>query len=263
MFPNLNQPYWPLRPAPNNVEYPGFGTISYYTFEANSTYNTGTATLRRRFTRGLFYTFNYQYGKSIDEGNSQLAGMSGGGINGPQNVHCFKCDRGRSDWDIPHTFTMSFSALSPFHRNVLLRGWQLAGSGRLYTGAPFTLNLASVSAGQPNRPNRIAKGTVSDPGVNGWFDVSAFPPVPAQSYLFGNSGRNILDGPGRIETNLNLSKNFAVREQTNLQVRWEVFNILNHANFGLPVRSVDVSNAATLTSADNGRLMQFGLRYSF
>ena len=69
--------------------------------------------------------------------------------------------------------------------------------------------------------------------------------------------------PGRIEVNLSLLKNFAVREQHHFQFRWELFNVLNHANFGLPANAVNAVNAGTLLSADSGRLMQFALRYSF
>ena len=79
---------------------------------------------------------------------------------------------------------------------------------------------------------------------------------------FGNSGRNALDAPGRIEVNGTLFKNFR-REKWSSQFRWEVFNLLNHANFHLPVNAVNAPNAATITAADPGRLMQFGLRVMF
>jgi hypothetical protein len=214
--------------------------------------------LRRRFNRGFFYIVSYTYSKTIDEA-SQTAGISNGGSNGLQDVRCLRCDRGRADWDIPHVFTMSFSWLSPL-RNPLLHGWQLAGSGRAYSGFPFTPRLSKAPSGTV-RPDRIAKGTVPNPGVSQWFDISAFPASPLGSY--GDSGRNILDAPGKFVVNLSFSRNFALAEHGNVQIRWEVFNALNRANFGLPVRDVDVPNAATLTSADPGRSMQFGLRYSF
>jgi hypothetical protein len=254
LYNNINQP----DPGTGLQPYPGLGMISYYFFESNSSYNAGSITLRRRFTHGFFYTANYVYSKTIDEA-SQSAGISNGGSNGLQNARCLRCDRGRADWDIPHAFTMTFSWLAPFH-NRLIHGWQLAGSGRAYSGFGFTPRLSKAPSGTV-RPDRIAKGTVADPSVARWFDITAFPPSPAGHY--GSAGRNILDAPGKVSLNLNLSKNFQIAEKGNLQFRWEVFNFINHANFGLPVRDVDVPNAATITTADAGRSMQLGLRFSF
>jgi hypothetical protein len=66
-----------------------------------------------------------------------------------------------------------------------------------------------------------------------------------------------------ISVNQTLYRNFRLREKDQLQVRWELFNVLNHANFQLPANAVNAVNAGTLTSAQPGRLMQFALRYSF
>lgn len=258
---NLNTPFRSAATAPNfPVPYPGWGTINYFFFESNSNYNAGTVTLRRNFVHGFFYTLNYTYSKCLDDA-SQLNGASNGGYNGLQDVRNVHGDYGRCDWDIGHSFTGNFSWTSPSH-NVWLRGWQFSGTHRLYTGTPFTPLVTNVNLalGEANRPDRTGKGTVPNPDVNQWYDVADFPPVPTGTFAFGNSGRNILDGPGRIEVNLTLFKNFAVREKTTLQFRWEVFNVLNHANFGLPVNAVNAPNAGSITSADNGRLMQLGLR---
>ena len=182
-----------------------------------------------------------------------------------QNARDFNGDRGRSDFDIGHSFTTSFSWLAPWQRNAWVRGWQVAGTGIARTGAPFTpqVNNVNLNLGEANRPNRIAKGTVPDPTPDNWYDVAAFPQLPTGSFAFGNSGRNILDGPGTIALNLSLYKNFVLREKSRLQFRWEVFNVLNHTNFQLPVVNVNAPNAATIKSAYDPRLMQAGLRYQF
>jgi hypothetical protein len=264
MQDNINQPYNRSAALPNGITpYTGWGTIQYFQFQVNSTYQGATVTLQRRFTHGFFYTVNYTYSKSIDE-SSLFNAMSTGGITGLQNVQCLTCDRGRSDWDIGHIFTISYSWASPA-RNIFLKGWQLAGTSRVNTGNPFTtvVTNTNLALGQAIRPNRIGKGTVPDPGVNRWFNVADFPQVPNGSYAFGNAGRNVLDGPGMISVNQTLYRNFRLREKDQLQVRWELFNVLNHANFQLPANAVNAVNAGTLTSAQPGRLMQFALRYSF
>jgi hypothetical protein len=146
-----------------------------------------------------------------------------------------------------------------------MRGWQLAGTGIAHTGPPFTpVNTnANVNLGEASRPDRIAKGSVPNPSPTHWFNVADFPLVPTGSYRLGDSGRDILDGPGSIAINLSFSRNFAIRERGNLQFRWETFNVLNHANFPLPVVQVNAVNAGTITTAGNPRTMQGALRLTF
>jgi len=109
----------------------------------------------------------------------------------------------------------------------------------------------------------MANGKLSNPTPDLWFALSAFPAVPDGSFRFGTSGRNILDGPGLFSFNTSLSRNFSISERVRLQFRWEVFNLLNHANYGLPNVNVNAPNGGTITSAGNARLMQLGARLSF
>ncbi len=265
---NYNQPYripalqLPGGGFPRPVDV--FNNINLYRFIANSNYHAGMATLRRRFARGFFYRLSYTFAKSIDT-NSQFSGAGDGGYDHAQDSRNLSLERGRSDFDIRHTLLTSFMWESPFQQNRLLRGWQLAGTGRLYSGAPFTPTVGNsqIDLGEADRPDRIGRGTVDNPNPERWFDWNAFVPVPIGAYRFGNSGRNILDGPGTIDVNLSLMKKFAVGERSYFQFRWEGFNFFNHANFILPIREVDAANAGTITAAGNGRVMQFALRFVF
>ena len=259
---NLNQPE---RSASGTIfPYPAFGTMNYYGFNANSSYNAATVILRRRIAGNFFYRFSYTYGKSIDDA-SQLSGNSDGGYTGAQNVRDLHQDRGRSDWDIGHSVTTSFSWTSPKSSGGFLRNWQLAGTSRMNTGQPFTPQVSNVNLnlGEANRPNRVSKGTIANPGADRWYDVAAFPVVPQGSFKFGNSGRGILDAPGMVQINVSVLRNFFVHERHRVQLRAEIFNILNHANLGVPIVNVNAPNAATITTAGAGRLIQLGIRYSF
>lgn len=263
---DINQPYRsagvPTASFPRPVS--GFSTINFYGFDSNSIYNAGTVAIRKRFTNGFFYRVNYTYSKSIDDA-SQLSGNSDGGYPGAQNARNLRGERGRSDWDNGHAVTMNFSYALRNQRRAALRGWQIAGTGRAYTGQPFTprVNNVNLNLGEANRPDRIAKGTVEHPTADRWFDVAAFPVVPPGSFRFGSSGRNILDGPGLVDFNLTLFKNFKPRERVNVQMRWEVFNVVNHPNLQVPTVFVDSKGATTVTEANAGRLMQFGMRLWF
>ena len=262
---DLNQPFRSAELAPTFPRpYPEFGTINYYGFSGTSIYTAGTVSFRRRFTRGFFYRVNYTFGKSIDT-SSQLSGNSDGGIANPQNSRDFNAERGRSDWDRPHIFTSNFSWEMPWmRRNFWMGGWQFTGTVRAYSGAPFTPQVSNVNLnlGDANRPDRIAKGTLDVRDADMWFDVKAFPVLPTGSFRFGNSGRNILDGPGLFEANLTIFKNFMF-EKSSLQFRWEVFNAFNHPNLNLPERNVNLVTAGTISDVNNGRQMQFALRYRF
>ena len=266
---NINQPFRSAElqlagggfPKP----FPAFNSISMYTFGSNSIYNAGMLSLRKRFSRGTFFRVNYVYSKSIDYA-SQANGNSDGGYAGAQDARNLALERGRSDWDNGHAVTMNFVTELPWMtRNRVLGGWQFAGSGRMYTGQPFTLRSANAQEdqGEASRPDRIGKGTVTNPTADRWFDVAAFPLVPTGSYRFGNSGRNVLDGPGLVGINVSMMKKFRVKERDYLQFRWEVFNAMNHANLDLPENQVDLKNAATITQAGASRIMQFGLKYVF
>ena len=251
-------------PTGTTRPYPGFGDTEYYTFSQNSSYNAGTVTIRKRLEHGLMFRANYTYGKSIDT-NSGLNYAGNGGYQGAQNSMDLVAERGLSDFDIRHVFSMNFAWRPDFSRNLFVRGWQLAGSGTAYSGQPFTPYISGSSAdlGEATRPDRIANGSLPNPTVSDWFNLAAFVAVPDSAFRYGNSGRNILEGPGTVAINLSLSREFQIRERNRAQFRWEVFNATNHTNFNLPNDALDKANAGTITGNKPARIMQLALRYSF
>ena len=80
---------------------------------------------------------------------------------------------------------------------------------------------------------------------------------------FGNSGRNVLDGPSYKNVNFSIVKNTAIREAATIQFRTEFFNLFNHPNFGLPDNFVGSPSFGRLVSADSPRRIQFGLKLLF
>jgi hypothetical protein len=259
-----------------------YGSINYFTFNSNSTYNAGTITVRKKFDHGLFFRANYTYGKSIDVA-SGFNFSGNGGYKGAQNSQDPNAERGRSDFDRRHVFSANFVYKLPINKTVVLRGWQLAGSSTIYSGAPFTpqLGVPSQDGGGATRPNRLSPGDVnpangnvcSDPSqfqatTAAYFDVNCFYTptwngLPNILGIFGNSGRNILDGPSNFVVNLALSRTFRIGENGKLQFRWEAFNVTNHTNLNLPNDNVDEPGAATITKAKANRIMQVGIKYNF
>ena len=131
-------------------------------------------------------------------------------------------------------------------------------------GQPFTpyVSANKQDLGQYTRPNRIAGGTLGNRTPADWFDLTAFV-NPAALNVFGNSGRNILEGPGTLGINLALSRTFVINDRNRVQFRWEAFNVLNHTNFQLPNDALDKANAGSITGAKASRQQQFALTYRF
>jgi hypothetical protein len=244
--------------------YPAFGSINIISDSSNSIYNAGTVTFRRRFSKQMFVRAAYTYAKSLDE-SSNTGGTIQYNFSSAQDSRNLKGERGRSDFDIGHSFSASAIYAPSFSNNVFLRSWQLSGTAILYTGQPFTPRLGTFdyANGGASRPDRIGSGRLDNPMVDRWFDIAAFPAVPLGSYRFGTSGRNILDGPGTVAINASLSRRIQIGEKLSLQVRADALNLPNHPNLNLPENRVDIQSAGTVTRAKNNRTMTLGARLEF
>ena len=89
-------------------------------------------------------------------------------------------------------------------------------------------------------------------------------PVEDGGFAFGNSGRNILMGPGMAQWDFSLFKSIPVTERVRMQLRIESFNFFNHPNFGLPNASIGTAAAGTVSSTvGSPRQNQFALKLLF
>jgi len=252
----------------------GFGDISLQTAMGNSNYNALELRMERRFVHGFSVIAAYTYAKTIDLSNGQLT--SDLLLRNAQNVGW---ERGLASQDIRHRFVTSYIYELPFGRgkhfnisnsviNGMLGNWQINGVTTIRSGQPFTpeLGFSSANTGD-NRANRIANGNLppDQRTVNHWFDLSAFNAAP--NYVFGNAGRNILEGPGAINFDFSGFKSFKVTklgEAGEIQVRGEFFNLFNHPQFGLPNNRVDIPQGGTITFLTTSmRQVQFGLKVIF
>jgi hypothetical protein len=152
-------------------------------------------------------------------------------------------------------------------KEAVFAGWRANAIVTAQSGAPFTINLgvdqANVGAGPAQRPNqpRDPDLPAASRTPERWFDTSAFE-LPAQ-YTFGSAPRNSVIGPGFANVDVSLAKTWSVRPGTELEFRWEIFNLLNRANFDLPNRIFGTPNFGRIFSAKNPREMQLGVRLAF
>jgi hypothetical protein len=100
-----------------------------------------------------------------------------------------------------------------------------------------------------------------------WINVSAFqklaPDPLGRFQVFGNEGRNVVDGPGLVNWDFSVFKNIAVGESKEFQFRGELFNLLNHPNFELPVSDISSPNFGQIQSDLGPRVIQLALKFLF
>jgi len=95
--------------------------------------------------------------------------------------------------------------------------------------------------------SQLSSGDLS---LTRWFNPTVYQPPAA--YTFGNASRNSLRGPGLFTADWGLDKNFQVRENLKLQLRWEVFNALNVANWANPGGDVTNCNSVKKNPPGSG-----------
>ncbi len=275
--PSVLPPGLPFVPRPD----PRFDDIDLLESRANSKYHSLQTRFERRLSRGLATLISYTWAKSIDDASNFFS--SAGDPNFPQNSYNLRAERGRSNFDVRHRLSASYSYDLPFGKgqryfsddgwvSTILSGWQSFGIVTLQTGRPFTVALLSdidisgtgrsiLGFGANDRPNVVGNPNLSERTPERWFNTAAFAfPAPG---TFGNVGRNTLDGPGYQNVNVSLLKNTNLSEQLNLQLRAEFFNLFNHPNFNLPDNFLGSPTFGRIGSARDPRHVQFGVKLLF
>lgn len=249
---------------------PAFDTINELESGANSNYNSFQLRFEQRLRRGLSALVSYTYAKSID--NASGVFTSTGDPNFPQNSYDLRAERGVSNFDIRHRMVISYGYDIPF-RGKLLGGWQTFGIVTFQTGPPVTVALLPdfdnsntgksniLGFGANDRPDAVRNPNFANPSAERWFDTNAFVIPPRGN--FGDAGGNIVRGSGSQTIAVSLIKNTGFTERVVLQCRFEVFNLLNHTNYWLPDNFVGSPAFGKVTSADNPRRIQLGLKLLF
>jgi hypothetical protein len=277
---DINQPR-PSPVSPNLRPNPQFDDITFEESSANSSYNALQVRFQQRLDFGLSVLSAYTWAKSIDNASSFFS--SAGDPNFPQDSFNTAAERGRSNFDVRHRFSLSYGYDLPFGKGrtflagdgvlpVILTGWQTFGIVTLQSGRPFTVALLSdidqsntgrstLGFGANDRPNVVGNADVSHHTPDQWFNPSAFA-FPAFG-SFGDAGRNILDGPGFANFNVSLMKTTRLKEGLDLQFRAEAFNLFNHPNFNLPDNFLGSPTFGRILSAQSPRHIQLGLKLLF
>lgn len=267
---NINQPLAGTRDANGPRPYPAFGSnVQWREMSGEGRYRGLDLSLEKRFRDGYSYRASYTLAKSIDQAPEHLNAASGR----PQNGRDLKSWEGPSDFDIRHRVVANFIAELPFGAGKpmlqdgvgakVLGGWLVSGIFSARTGRPITISQGNnnVGPGAEGLPNLV--GDPEGPKtVEQWYNLAAFAQVP--SGTFGNAGRNILRGPGWTTFDLSLQRRVDFNSRLNATLRWDIFNVFDRANFGLPERNIASATAGVIsTLAGDPRVMQFSIRVGF
>jgi outer membrane receptor protein involved in Fe transport len=258
----------------------------------NSNSNQLQFTVDKRFSQGFNVRGAYTLSKTIDDQSGFRYNSS---VYTDPFDHSF--DRGPANFDVRHRAVISGIWDLPLDRpfrnrhNVarkIAEGWEASGIISYQTGTPFTIFSNSNSSQSdeffdradsvPGHPNQIfsprslhsftdtnAANCLGAPVTNGhfYFDPTAYDCANVPLFTYGNSGRNIIYGPGRNNYDLTIGRHFKFTESKNLEFRAEFFNAFNHAQFNNPDHNGFDANFAQITQARDPRLIQFALKFYF
>ncbi len=255
------------RPVPNA------GAISQFETTGRSRYHSLQLELRGRLSRSFQYRTNYVFGKVKDD-VSDVFDLAGA-FALPQNSLTFAGEYAPANFDVRHRFTYNFSYDTPELRDAngvirfLLGDWQIAGTGKFFTGQPFTVNSIIDINQDGNLTDRLnTLQYLTETGDREQPLVLA-PETVFRDMLapFGQDGaipRNSFRAGNILDLDLSFAKRFRFRETNDVRVRVDIFNFINRANFGLPVRFLEAAGFGRATdTVTPGRRIQLGLQYNF
>jgi Carboxypeptidase regulatory-like domain len=250
-----------------------FGSNPYMKTVVSSSFNSLQISLQHTEKYANFL-IGYTWEKAIDNGSSAFDATN------PYNP---ALSRALSTFDVPQDLVASYTVDLPFDHiagsngaaDRFIAGWQISGISTFASGQPVQLtesddrSLTGTFNDTVDEPSYAGGGQALYQNRNPrsgqpYFNPNYFVPEPLGQV--GNVMRRFFSGPGILNTDLALLKNFKITENQQVQFRAEAFNVFNHAQFNNP--SGEIDNTGTggfgyVTSARDPRIMQVALKYLF
>ncbi len=241
----------------------------------SSNYNAFQTQLNKRFSSAYSLLANFSWQKAIDYAQEA--------VPRPTNNYNARADYGPADFDREFAVTIAHTLELPFGHgrkylsggtrftNAVVSNWAFRGTTSWYSGLPFSPSLnntAFLNSDDNSRPQQFG-----DPFAgfaqnrNEWFNPLAYGTPPL--YTYGDAGRNSLRGPHFFQADWQLAKGFKFSERVGMELRWDVFNVFNTTNFGLPNTTVNPGAGGGIISdiqagpTSSMRNMMFGAHITF
>jgi Carboxypeptidase regulatory-like domain/TonB-dependent Receptor Plug Domain len=234
--------------------YYGYGPISTLNTVVNSNWSALEVNARHPMGRNFLVQIAYTWSHGLSNASA---------VNWYNTREYY----GNTSTNVPQVLTASVIYQMPWLRNertwkgLLFGGWNLADITTIRSGYSLTPALSIPQQGLAARPDLTGAVVGGPKTVAEWFNTAAFE-APPPGY-FGNAGTGIIRGPGLINFDVSLYKNFPVTEKQRLQFRAELFNIFNHTNFTTVSTTYGAPSFGQVTAAADPRIVELVLRYQF
>jgi hypothetical protein len=243
----------------------GMHTITRLENEANSSYHA-LQVAARKSVGALNLTLAYTYSHSIDDSSDRYDGSFVNSYNLEQT-------RASSTYDQRHLLNIAWVYDLPFFRkrglsHSLLGGWQWSGIETFYTGTPSSVTNGTTYGDNAGVGNGVGTGSFADRTGDPNANIPGIGELSSTSYskyalnpgayalptglTFGNSGRDSVNGPARLNFDTGIFKHFAIKEQTAFEFRVEAFNVFNHTEWGGFSTSMSCPNPGTAATNSAG-----------
>jgi hypothetical protein len=264
----------PIAPGPGAIDprrpyatiFPRTQNITERGSDGSSSYHGLQFKYSKRFSAGLQALVSYTWSKTID--NTAIIWPYDDTLNRGLGT-------GKAP-DVPHVFVASYLYELPFGKgrkflggipralDLIIGGWQVNGITNIRSGTPLVVTVATsqLNTTTGNYANLTCPDVGRPKTVEQWFDTSCFA-APAQ-FVFGNSGKSHVRGPGVVNFDLSLFKKFAIDEKRAIEFRSEFFNAFNNPHFANPNTSFGNSNFGRISGTVlTPREIQLGLKLTF
>ncbi|HEX7138794.1 MAG TPA: hypothetical protein VF219_13135, partial [Vicinamibacterales bacterium] len=261
--------------------YPEYTTVSLYRNNVGTTFYQGVELrFSQRMAHGLMYSASYTRSKLMDDASSVFdASILTGPIANYPVADSFNRagERDYSTGDIPHYFVGSILWDLPAGQGrarkldgvvgAIANDWTVTSIVNLQSGVPIavtqTTNFNSFAGFGTQRPN-----LVGDPALPAdqrsptkWFNTAAFAIAP--QFTIGSASRNPVRGPSYLNVDFALMRRVQTGRGTSVEIRWEIFNLFNTAQFNAPAAVAGTTSFGTITSALDPRVMQLAAKFVF
>jgi outer membrane receptor protein involved in Fe transport len=261
--------------------YPANTTVSLYRNNVGTTrYDGLELSVRQRLSRGLLYTVAYTRSKLVDDASSVFDGsiLTGPIANYPvADSFNRSLERDESNGDMPNVLVSSIVWDVPIGAGrgrqahgalgAIVNDWTVTSLITLQSGMPVavtqTTNFNAFAGFGVQRPNLV--GDPAKPADERtpaqWFNTAAFAIAPV--FTIGSASRNPVRGPSYHDVDLAVMRRVPVHAGNSIELRAEVFNLLNTANFNAPNAVAGAANFGTITSALDPRVVQLAVKFLF
>lgn len=278
--------------------FPEFSSVTLSQSVGKNRYNSLIVKVQKRFSKGLTLLSGYTWSSNWDNSWNASDTLNTVG-SGPQDYYNIGAEFSRAVNDIPNRFTASATYELPVGRNkqflggvnrwvdYAVGGWTVNDVTILQNGGPLAITQTNNNSGtgvngvgggtqRPNwsgtgvsacgtgKPEGRLGGTLNGVSQTPYMNIAAF--SPAAAYTYGNVPRQIsCSGPGYINSDMSVNKDFNAGERIKVQFRAEALNAFNKPQFAPPANSVSSASTfgAITTTLGFPRILQMGGRITF